>query len=289
VPELPEVETLRRSLEPVLVGQTVDSVRVLRRDVVVAPGDPPGGASRQRAPFTPAPLTPELLLDRAAIERLERRGKQLALVAADGRSVIVHLGMTGALLHTHEPRPRRHPPHTHIVWRLAGGSALRFVDPRRFGLVRAAPDGHANLWRSLGPDALSLRATELRTRAARTRRAVKAALLDQSFVAGVGNIYADEALFAAGIHPARPADTLVREETNRLACAIRRVLRDAIARGGSTIRDYRDASGAPGSYQSRHQVYGRAGDPCRRCRTPLTGTRLAQRATVFCSVCQRST
>lgn len=284
MPELPEVETLRRSLEPTLLGRTVASVRIIRRDIVAAPGDPPGGFARQRTPRTPARLRKPHLLERDTIGELTRRGKQLAIVGKTGRSVIVQLGMTGSLTHSAEHDPA--PPHTHVVWTLDDGSRLLFTDPRRFGLVRLAPEGPAPIWEHLGPDALALRAGDLHARAVRTHRAIKAALLDQRFVAGVGNIYADEALFASQIHPARPAHQMTDDDAKRLAAAIRRILRQAIARGGSTIRDYRDGSGNPGSFQRRHKVYGRADQPCTRCGGRLLGTQIAQRTTVFCSVCQ---
>jgi len=286
VPELPEVETLRRSLEPALLGRTVASVRIIRRDIVAAPGDPPGGFARQRTPRTPARLRKPHLLERDTIGELTRRGKQLAIVGKTGRSVIVQLGMTGSLTHSADQAARKAPPHTHVVWTLDDGSRLLFTDPRRFGLVRLAPEGPDAVWRTLGPDALALRADDLHARAKRTRRAIKAALLDQRFVAGVGNIYADEALFASQIHPARSAHQMTGDDAKRLAAAIRRILRQAIARGGSTIRDYRDGSGNPGSFQRRHKVYGRADQPCTRCGGPLLGTQIAQRTTVLCSVCQ---
>ena len=284
MPELPEVETLRRSLEPALLGRTIASVRIIRRDIVAAPGDPPGGFARQRTPCAPARLRTQHLLRNDTVTELRRRGKQLAIIGDTGGSIIVQLGMTGSLTHSAEHEPA--PTHTHVVWTLDDGSRLLFTDPRRFGLVRLVPEGPGAVWQQLGPDALALRAEDLHARSVRTHRAIKAALLDQRFVAGVGNIYADEALFAAQIHPGRSAHQMTNDDAKRLAAALRQILRQAIARGGSTIRDYRDGSGNPGSFQRRHKVYGRADQPCTRCGHPLLGTQIAQRTTVLCSVCQ---
>lgn len=283
MPELPEVETLRRSLESGLIGRTVRGVTVRRRDVVAAPGDPPGGFSRSRGVFTPAPLDDAMLLVGGVIADLRRHGKQLAIVDDRGRAVIVQLGMTGALRLSGD---RDDPAHTHLVWRLDDGARLRFFDPRRFGLIRPAPDGPAEAWVALGPDALAIRGPALARRLRAGNRAIKAALLDQAALAGVGNIYADEALFDAGLHPARPSASLDAGDTERLARAIRAVLRSAIRRGGSTIRDYRNGAGAPGSFQHRHKVYGRAGLPCPRCGGVLDRLLIAQRTTVACPRCQ---
>jgi formamidopyrimidine-DNA glycosylase len=284
MPELPEVETLRRSLEPALVGRSIAGVNVTRRDMLCAPGDPPGGFSRSRSTRPPVRLRPDWLLRGATIARLTRRGKQLGIETPDARAIVVHLGMTGGLrvLDAGE----RRPAHTHAAWRLDDGRALVFSDARRFGLVRLLPGGTAGHWAVLGPDALTITASALATRLAGTRRGVKAALLDQAVLAGVGNIYADEALFASRIHPEARADRLDRDAVRALAGAIRSILRRAIDRGGSTIRDYRDASGRAGGYQDAHAVYGRGGQPCVRCGGELALSRVAQRATVHCPACQ---
>jgi len=286
VPELPEVESIRRSLEPGLVGRRLERAEVRRRDVVVAPGDPAGGFSRQRAgaPRRPVPIPDELLLIGDTVEALDRRGKQLAVLGRRGGAIIVQLGMTG-WVHLAEPGTDA-APHTHVEWAFDDGRVLRFVDPRRFGLVRLCPRGPAEAWAGLGPDALTVRARALADRLARTDRPIKAALLDQGVLAGVGNIYADEALHAARVHPCARTGLLDRETVTRLAACLRRTLRAAIEGGGSSIRDYRDSQGRPGSYQTRHNVYGRAGEPCRRCGSPLERALVAQRTTVFCPVCQ---
>jgi formamidopyrimidine-DNA glycosylase len=165
---------------------------------------------------------------------------------------------------------------------------LLFRDPRRFGGLWLFPDHHAaDAWLDqLGPDALTITARQLRAAVASARRPVKAALLDQTLLAGVGNIYADEALYRAGVRPDRLGALLEPAEVASLAAAIRAVLRGAISRRGSTLRDYRDPDGQPGQSQNAHLVYGRAGSPCLRCKRPLTSTRVAQRATVLCASCQ---
>lgn len=287
MPELPEVETLRRSLEHDLVGRTVARVDIRRRDVVVAPGDPEGGFSRSRSDRPPVRIKPPWMLRGLTIARLTRRGKQMAVEADTDRgapALVIQLGMTGTVRSLDDRI--RYPAHTHVVWTLENGRRFAFIDPRRFGGVRALPGGTRDAWAALGPDALTVRGDEFTARLARTRRAVKAALLDQAVVAGVGNIYADEALFASKIHPETIAAGIPRDAAIRLASNIRRILRDAIGRGGSTIKDYRNSDGEPGGFQAAHQVYGRGGRPCPRCGTILTPSRVAQRATVACGSCQ---
>ena len=289
MPELPEVETLRRSLERDLLGRSVVRVEIRRRDVVVAPGDPQGGFSRSRSDQPPVRIKPSWMLRGLTIARLTRRGKQMAI---EGESepdhgppaLIIQLGMTGTVRTLDEQH--RCPAHTHAVWTLENGRRFAFIDPRRFGGVRAVPGGTRDAWAALGPDALTVRGDELAARLARTRRAVKAALLDQAVVAGVGNIYADEALFASEIHPETIASGVPRDAVIRLAADIRRILRDAIGRGGSTIKDYRNSDGEPGGFQTVHKAYGRGGQPCPRCGTILTLSRVAQRTTVACGSCQ---
>jgi formamidopyrimidine-DNA glycosylase len=174
------------------------------------------------------------------------------------------------------------------VWRLDDGSRLLFRDPRRFGGLWALPTRGAldRRWATLGPDALSINARSLGNRLDTTTRDLKAALLDQGVVAGLGNIYVDEALFLARLHPLTPASSHSRSEVGRLATAIRTILRRAISDGGSTLRDYVDAQGRPGRRQLSHAVYARAGKPCIRCSATLIGSRVAQRGTVICPQCQ---
>lgn len=291
MPELPEVESIRRSLEPRLIGRTVRSATLHRRDVLVLPGDPFGGFARQRGQARrarPRRVHSADLLAATSIVELRRRGKQLALIASSGRVLIVHLGMSGQLFHRALGQRIPDTTHIHATWRLDDGRLI-FRDPRRFGGLRAlasTTDLDAQ-WAGLGPDGLTLEPDALAASLARTARPLKAALLDQTVVAGVGNIYADEALHAAGLDPSRSAASLADSDIARLAAAIRRVLSQAVEAGGSTLRDYVDANGDPGTYQLSHAVYGRGGRPCPRCTTPLATTTLAQRTTVWCPRCQR--
>lgn len=199
--------------------------------------------------------------------------------------------MTGTLRLRREDEGRDHTPtHTHALWTLrskTGGTTLLFRDPRRFGGLRALPSPAAldSHWQELGPDALAITGDELKARL-RGSRALKPTLLDQRVIAGVGNIYADEALFLAGIHPTRRVSSLRPSEIVRLADSIRSVLKASIQAGGTTLRDYADAGGRPGGFQASHRVYARGGLPCALCGTPLRTILLAQRSTTFCNTCQ---
>lgn len=288
MPELPEVEFLRRTLEPRLLGRGVVAATLHRRDVAVGPMDPPGGFARQRAAVRPTRLRPAQMLADAVIERIDRRGKLLAIVAGDGRALGVHLGMTGQLLWA--PGGGRLPTdHVHATWRLDDRSRLVFRDPRRFGGLWLAESRDGLLpWRGLGPDALTLPPRDLHGLLARVRRPIKAALLDQGLLAGVGNIYADEALHRAGIHPAELACEISAPRARELGKALRELLVLAVKAGGSTLRDYRAAEGQAGAFQLQHAVYGRGGLPCLTCGQLLDSGVLASRTTVWCPGCQRA-
>jgi len=268
MPELPEVETVRRTLARALVGRVITGVRLVRPDVVS--GDP----------------SPRALLRGASVDRLERHGKQLAIVARDGRVVVVQLGMSGQVLIARRGEPL--PPHVHAVWHLKRGE-VRFRDPRRFGGLTTIPDVETlhRRWQRLGPDGLALTAEQLWNGVHASKRSIKAALLDQGVVAGVGNIYADESLFESGIHPKAICSRLSRGRIEALALAIRRVLAEAVDARGSTLRDYRDADGREGGFAASHRVYGRGGRPCVRCGAALRTATVAQRTTVFCPNCQK--
>lgn len=276
MPELPEVETVRRSLSPRWTGRTVLAVTIRRADVL------------RNAPSRGRSLAMGL---GGRVADILRHGKQLAVVFADNRVVLVHLGMTGQLfvLGPRERPPR--PDHIHIRWRLDDGSTVCFRDPRRFGGVWVFDSLEAlreSRWDRLGPDALTITRTRLRRNLRRSARTIKACLLDQAVLAGVGNIYADEALFLARINPHTPAADLDRDEITRLAGAVRSTLRAAVRARGSTLRDFLDAELRPGSQQTRFHAYGRAGTPCHRCGTSLVGSRITQRMTAHCPVCQPS-
>lgn len=179
--------------------------------------------------------------------------------------------------------------HVHVEWAFDDGSRLIFRDPRRFGglwCFASLEELRATRWHALGPDALTITAKQLRGALSSSARVVKAALLDQHALAGVGNIYADEALHRAGLHPLRVCASITDEGWRALGVAIRAVLREAVVSGGSTLRDYRTATGEAGGFQARHRVYGRAGEACRRCRGVIERLTVAQRSTHMCPVCQ---
>lgn len=284
MPELPEVESVRRSLEPHLLGATIRGVWTLRRDIITGP-----------------PLGFDLLYD-GVIASIERRGKNLAIRTSDGRAICVHLGMSGQLYWVPGPGASVHglprEDHVHLVWRIEPAGAAHddprigrmvFRDPRRFGGVwtfRNGRDIEEKHWAGLGPDALAITTEHLINACATTKRAIKAVLLDQSILAGVGNIYADEAFFLAKVNPARRADKLTHEEITRLAEQIPRVLSAAIDAGGSTLRDFVNGNGDAGSYATAHAVYGRGGQPCLVCGRALSSAVLGQRTTVWCPSCQ---
>ncbi len=274
MPELPEVETIRTSLSPRWVGRTVSAVLIERADILrTAPG-------RGRA----------AALGRGArVTDILRHGKQLAVVFDSGRVVQIHLGMTGQLFVLAPGRPPPSPNHIHLRWVLDDGCVICFRDPRRFGgvwLFASLDTLRDQRWRHLGPDALSITAHDLRTNLGGSVRAIKACLLDQGVLAGVGNIYADEALFRARINPHTPARDLAPAQTTRLAAALRTTLRDAVRARGSSLRDYLDAELRPGSQQTRFRVYARSDQPCPVCQTPLEPSRIAGRSTTHCPDCQ---
>lgn len=272
MPELPEVETTRRGLLPHLQGRRLE--RVLVRD------------GRLRWPV------PEGLaqwLTGAVLETLERRAKYL-LFGFDRGVLLAHLGMSGSMRLVPEGTPLL--THDHVCLAFAGVPELRFNDPRRFGslhwLDHDAVDGHF-LLRALGPEPLddAFTGAWLHQRARGRRASVKAFIMDARTVVGVGNIYAAEALFRAGIHPHRAAGRISRQRYDRLAEAIRTVLAEAVTMGGTTLRDFVSSDGQPGYFRQSLAVYGREGGACRRCGAVLRGSRLGQRATVYCPQCQR--
>ena len=270
MPELPEVETTRRGLAPHAVG-----TRILR----VAVREP-----RLRWPVAPSLST---ALAGQRITQLDRRAKYL-LFRTDAGRLMVHLGMSGSLRVTRADTPPA--PHDHIDVVLEGGLALRYNDPRRFGSFHWLPgeDSHPLLAR-LGPEPLgdAFDGGYL-YRLSRGRRApVKAFIMDAHVVVGVGNIYAAEALFLAGISPRRSAGRIGAARYDALAGHIRAVLTAAIAQGGTTLRDFVGGDGRPGYFARQLWVYGRGGEPCARCGAPLRERRIAQRASVYCVACQR--
>jgi len=287
MPELPEIEHLRRSLEPVLIGGRVSRVRLLRSDIV---RDAARGRSRVA---TDSHIDSAALLSGATITGLQRHGKQLAIISDLGPALGIHLGMTGQLRYLSDDETLEPSDHVHCRWsimRNGDHGALVFRDPRRFGGLWTAENLaqlQRSCWRTLGPDALATTADDLHAALKGTRRAIKAALLDQTVIAGLGNIYVDEALHLAAIDPRSKAHRLSRPAVNRLHHAINKVLLAAIAGGGSTMRDYVDGNGVAGTYTTRHRVYGRGGAPCPRCGFTLMRIKVSQRGTTFCQSCQK--
>jgi formamidopyrimidine-DNA glycosylase len=271
MPELPEVETVARDLRSLLVGRTLVGLARSRKAL--------------RQSWSKAW---EAKLVGRRVEAVHRRGKWLLLELDGGAFLMVHLGMTGRFtVVPPEAEPERH---THLVFRLDNAHELRFRDARRFGSVTYFPDvasWEAFLATRLGPEPWDLTPADFRGVLNNTKRAVKAVLLDQTVIAGVGNIYADEACFAARIDPRRPGNALRPAEADRLLHAVWAVLDRAIEAKGSSIRDYVGGAGQPGGYQDQFQVYGRKGKPCPRCGGLIQTVRLAGRSTHFCPKCQR--
>lgn len=273
MPELPEVETVRARLEPLLAGRTLERVEIFD-------------------PLLTRPADPEAVAEELAgevVSAVERRGKYLVVRLQSGRVLLVHLRMTGSMRHMPCGAPAD-DPYSRAVVRLDNGSDVVYRDVRRFGtwLVLAPHDVDPYLDARLGlePFARAFTSKVLASRLAGRKAPVKAALLDQRSVAGMGNIYADEALWRARVHPLRPAGALAAEEIRRLHRAIRAALQMGIVRQGSTLRDYRTPDGTPGSMQDEFRVYGRAGAPCPRCGKPIEKTRVAGRGTWYCPRCQ---
>ncbi|MFC4728680.1 bifunctional DNA-formamidopyrimidine glycosylase/DNA-(apurinic or apyrimidinic site) lyase [Coralloluteibacterium thermophilus] len=270
MPELPEVETTRAGLAPHLLGRSVTGVTLRRPDL------------RWPIPAEVAETLPgQRILD------VRRRAKYLLVDTAPG-SALLHLGMSGML----RVLPPETPPgpHDHVDLRLDSGRVLRFTDPRRFGCLLWQPAGDTHpLLRELGPEPLSdaFDGRHLFLRSRGRSAPVKAFLMDQAVVVGVGNIYAAESLFHAGISPLRAAGSVSPARYGRLAEAVKAILARAIARGGTTLRDFLSPDGAPGYFEQELWVYGRGGEPCRTCGARLREATIGQRASVWCGRCQR--
>lgn len=263
VPELPEVETVRRQLEPLLVGRRIVE-----------------GWGHASVKFSSAPLAAG-----PTIARVDRRGKYLLVGLDDERQLIVHLGMTGQLRF----RSGDLDPYVRAWWALDDGRVLELRDVRRFGRIAVVPTGEWGAMPTLaaqGPEPwdVVLDGGGFWRNLKRSTAPVKTHLLSQRPIAGVGNIYADEALWRAGVHPARR--TVTRREAQRLLVELRAVLEQGIANGGTTLRDYRNAQGEPGRNQLELGCYGRAGEPCLRCGTELRRSVIDARGTTHCPTCQ---
>ena len=270
MPELPEVETVRRGIAPHLTGQIVTEVVV-----------------RQPRLRWPVPAELAAQLPGQTIRRVERRAKYL-LLRTDAGTVILHLGMTGRLRLLSADTPLQKHDHADLI--LASGHCLRFNDSRRFGALlwtTELPEQHP-LLQALGPEPfdVTFSGAYLRQRAQGRTPAIKTFIMDNHIVVGVGNIYANEALFAAGISPLRPASQVAQVESERLVVAIREILAEAIQQGGTTLRDFIGGDGESGYFQQSLRVYDRCGLPCAACGQPIQRCRIGQRATYYCPRCQ---
>jgi formamidopyrimidine-DNA glycosylase len=274
MPELPEVETVRRGLHPRIVGRRFEAVEVRER--------------RLRRQVDTARLRRGVCGRR--VEDLTRRGKYLLIHLEGEQRLLIHLGMSGRLLLV--PAGEPFESHVHVCFDIEGGLQLRFRDHRRFGLVEAMSSSSLNKdsrLSQLGVEPLSRACTAryFYERARGRKRPVKNFLMDARQVVGVGNIYASEALFLAGIHPLRAAGRISAPSWERLTRAVKRVLRDAIRQGGTTLSDFRDVNGEAGYFQVRLRVYGREGEDCPRCQGTIRRRVLAGRSSFYCSGCQR--
>ncbi|MDZ4797277.1 MAG: bifunctional DNA-formamidopyrimidine glycosylase/DNA-(apurinic or apyrimidinic site) lyase [Bryobacteraceae bacterium] len=258
MPELPEVETIVRSLAPRLTGRHIVSAEILKQRIVrYSKHDVPGAVTGQR------------------VREVTRHGKFI-LIGLERGFLTIHLGMTGQLRFDSPITP-----HTRAIFQL-DGAALVYDDPRMFGSIEYSEA--TDRTDRLGPDALN---SVLSPELLRRKAPIKAVLLNQSIFAGVGNIYADESLFRAGIHPRRRADRIAAPRASRLIQVVQEVLAEAVEHRGSSVSDYVDTEGRKGDFQLRHRVYGRKGLPCLVCGTPLRKIVVAQRGTHYCPVCQR--
>ncbi|GAA5122873.1 bifunctional DNA-formamidopyrimidine glycosylase/DNA-(apurinic or apyrimidinic site) lyase [Luteolibacter yonseiensis] len=272
MPELPEVETTRRGIEPHVIGAKMTEFIVRRHDL------------RQPVPENLSAL------EGRTITAVSRRSKYLLLEVDDGTRLLVHLGMSGSLRLMDPAEDWK--KHDHVGITLDNGKQLRFHDPRRFGLIlwltEADPMSH-DLLKNLGPEPLEngFTVTHLQAACAKRSSAIKLVIMDAKVVVGVGNIYASEALFRARILPETPANKISKPGLAKLVTAIREVLADAIREGGTTLRDFVNSDGKAGYFQQRLFVYDRKGEPCRVCETPVRHAILGQRSTYWCPRCQK--
>jgi formamidopyrimidine-DNA glycosylase len=273
MPELPEVETIANGVHARIHGQSIRSV----------------WTSNKPQTFKSPPDEIVEVLSGSHIERVHRVGKTIVLDLTRKRKAaqfLVHLGMTGRLLVSTADTPV--PPHTHAILTLSSGKELRFVDARRFGrLSVVAEAGPETAYAGPGAEPLTIGLEEFIVLFRNRKTPIKAALLNQSLLHGVGNIYADESLFHAGIRPTRHAGRLTRSELTRLRAALIKVLTEAIQLGGSSVSDYVDADGVAGFFQLHHHAYSRTGQPCLICGTPIKRIVIGGRSTHYCPVCQK--
>ncbi len=271
MPELPEVETTCRGIEPHLLDETVVKVTV-----------------RNRRLRWPVPINLNKKLEGSKIEKVKRRGKYILLQTEQG-TTLIHLGMSGSLRIVNASIPAE--KHDHVDFMIANGKCLRLRDPRRFGSVLWAgkkPLQH-KLLKTLGPEPLDeeFNAEYIFTKSRQRSQAIKTFIMDSHLVVGVGNIYASESLYRCGINPKRAAGKTALPRYEKLVVAIKNVLGDAISSGGTTLKDFVDSEGSPGYFSQHLNVYGRKNEPCYTCKNPIRQITLGQRSTFYCPVCQR--
>ena len=266
MPELPEVETIKRDLQKVLLNKKITEVCIHNPAVIRQPS-----VDKFKKELTAAQVT-----------AIVRKAKVLILELSTGKALVIHLKMTGQLIYPGNGQRSR------VSFRLSDGKALDFNDQRLFGELRLMDD-----WRSfefikgLGPEPFDVGLSDFKAMLNRKKTKIKTLLMDQSFISGIGNLYAAESLFVAGIHPERPANSLLDKEKEALLNATKRVLEEAIHYGGSSVDDYVRVSGKPGEYVRHHKVYGREGKPCVVCGVKIKKISLGGRGTYFCPACQQ--
>jgi formamidopyrimidine-DNA glycosylase len=272
MPELPEVEAIARTLEPAVRGRVIAGIELLYRPLLRR-----GGRKGLEG------------LKGRRVLGVRRRGKMLLIACESGRTLVFHLKMTGQFLFAGDTEPR--DKHTRLVMRFEDGkNELRFRDVRKFGFLlclEGDPMAACEELACLGPEPLEVGFQEFAAVLGKRKGRIKGLLLDQTVIAGIGNIYADEMLFDARIHPETPAASLGKKAVERLYDSMKKILKLAIAEKGSTVHDYRDAEGKAGNFQFFHKVYDRKGEPCVACGTPVRMTRIGGRSSHFCPKCQR--
>ncbi|MFH1859452.1 MAG: bifunctional DNA-formamidopyrimidine glycosylase/DNA-(apurinic or apyrimidinic site) lyase [bacterium] len=269
MPELPEVETIVRGLQEQIVGKKIVGVRVILPKIIR------GNAGDFIA-----------LISGTTIQKVWRRGKMLVIDLYEGRSLLVHLKMTGQLLYLSEESPIA--KHTHLILDLSDGRQLRYLDVRQFGYLCLTETSLVQELTPSGAEPLEISGNEFRMLLQSRKARIKPLLLNQSFLAGIGNIYADEILHRAGIHPLQHTHALSEAQITRLYQAMQKVLRQAIEQRGSSISDYVDSNGQKGDYQKYHQIYQRQGKPCLTCQEKITRIKIGGRSSHFCPNCQQN-
>ena len=271
MPELPEVETIVRGLQKTLVGKKIKDVNVIF----------PGIVKQNSKNF-------KKNVDKTEIIRVRRRGKYILIDLSNGKTILAHLGMTGSFLFLKSSTPLN--KHDHLAVKFYQSQReLRYNDPRKFGKIKTfsiSREENISDLKKLGPESLNISSSDFANLFKKRKGRIKSALLNQQIIAGLGNIYADESLFEAQIHPLQKADKFTPQRLKKLHQAIQKILKKAIRAGGSSIENYHNVDGEIGSFQLQHKVYGREGLPCKRCKTKIKRIKISQRSSYFCPRCQ---